>query len=162
MAVVRGASQLGIRVEGLNELQSQFERIGKMPKKYLTKAAKVGSDGPLKDARNNAPKGKTGMLKRGIHRKMETPNKRNKAVYRIRWNPKYTEHYLKPSSGAYGGTPPVAFYPNSQEYGFKVKNGKVAGRYFVAKAIQKNQDHSLKKIVDSLNDSISTLLNSSG
>lgn len=162
MAVVRGASSQGIYVVGLQELQSQFERIGKMPKKHLTKAAKAGSQGPLRAARANAPTGKTKMLKKGLHQKMETPNKRNKTVYRIRWNPKYTDDYRKPSSGAYGAVKTPAYYPHSQEYGFKTKNGYVKGRYFITKAIERHQSSSLKKIVKSLNESITTLTNSSG
>lgn len=158
LAEIRGASLLNIKVEGLEQLQSQFEKIGKMPKKYLTKSAKVGSDAPLKDARSSAPVGETGLLKKGLHRKMETPNKRNKAVYRIRWNPKYTEQYLKPTTGIYDGKTPFAYYPHSVEYGFKSKHGRVQGQYFVTKAIERNQADSLQKIVDSLNDSIDQLL----
>ena len=155
MAEIRGAT---FRVEGLQELQAQFERIGKMPKKYLTKAAKVGSDGPLKEAKGSAPVGKTGLLKKGLQRKMETPNKRNKSVYRIRWSPNYTDQYLKPTTGAYGGKTPFAYYPHSVEYGFKSRGGRVQGQYFVTKAIERNQADSLQKIVDSLNESLDQLL----
>lgn len=157
MAFIRGASSQGIYVEGLEELQKQFERIGKMPKKYLTRAAKAGSDDPLKAAKTSAPRGKTGFLKKGLERKMETPNKRNKSVYRIRWSPKYTEQYLKPTTGKYGGKTPYAYYPHSVEYGYKAKHGHVAGQYFVAKAIERTQGSSLQKIVDSLGKSIDEL-----
>ena len=154
MAEIRGAR---FSVSGLQELQSQFERIGKMPKKYLTRAAKQGSDGQLKTAKADAPVGKTGLLKKGLHRKMETPNKRNKAVYRIKWNPNYTEQYLKPTTGAYGGKTPFAYYPHSVEYGFKSKNGRIQGQYFVTKAIEKTEKDSAQKIIDSLSDSIEEL-----
>jgi hypothetical protein len=158
MAVVRGASGLNIRVDGLEELQRQFDRIGKMPKKYLTKSAKAGIADPERQAKADAPVGKTGLLKKSIKKKMETPNKRNKSVYRLRYDPKFTDDFLKPSSGAYGGKPPKAYYPASVEYGFKTKYGKVAGQYNMANAIKAHQSGSLKKIVDSLNDSIDTLL----
>ncbi len=158
MAEVRGANSLNIRVEGLEELQRQFNRIGKMPKKYLTKSAKAGMADPERQAKADAPKGKTGNLKKSIKKKMETPNKRNKAVYRLRYNPTMTPLFLKPSSGAYGGKPPVAYYPASVEYGFKTKSGKVAGQFNMAKAIQQHQESSLKKIVDSLNQSIDDLI----
>jgi hypothetical protein len=163
LAEIRGANKLKIEVEGLRELQKQFDAVGKLPKKYLTKASKLGSDGPLNDARESAPKGKSGMLKRGLQRKMETPNKRNKAVYRIWFNPKYVEHYKGKKikrPGLYGANPPRehGYYPISVEYGFKKKKGRVEGRYFVAKAIKKNTTQSLQKIIDSLNDSISTVL----
>ncbi len=158
MATVRGAIDLNIRVEGLTELEAQFARIGKMPKKYLTKSAKAGMADPERQAKTDAPKGKTGNLKKSIKKKMETPNKRNKAVYRLRYNPEMTPLFLKPSSGAYGGKPPNAYYPASVEYGFKTKYGKVAGQFNMANAIKMHQESSLKKIVDSLNDSIDDLI----
>lgn len=151
--------KLKIQVEGLAHLQSQFDRLGtKFPKKEITRAAKLGSNDPLRDAKAFAPKGKTGLLKKGLHRKMETGNRRVKTVYRIRWNKKYSEDYLKKSSGVYGGKPPLAFYPHSQEYGFKTKYGYKRGRYFVTKAIDKNAKSSLDKIVKSLNKSVTDLL----
>lgn len=155
MAVVRGAN---FQIEGLNDLERQFRRIEKMPKKHLTKAAKLGSNEPLKDARATAPRGKSGLLKKGLHRKMETPNKRTKAVYRIRWNPKYADHYRKPTSGVYGGKTPNAFYPHSIEYGFKTAKGKTEGQYFVTKAVEKNEQDSLNKVVRSLTESIETII----
>ena len=163
MAEIRGISGFNIQVEGLEQLQAQFERIGKMPKKYLSKAAREGMADPERTAKANAPVGKgtktRGSLKKSIKKKMETPNKRNKAVYRLRYDPKFTPVFLKPSSGAYGGKPPRAYYPASVEYGFKKKGGgKVPGQYNMAKAIQQHQGQSLQKIVNSLNDSLNKLL----
>ena len=154
LAEIRGAT---FEVDGLKELEAQFKRIEKMPKKYLTKAAKLGSDGPLRVAKANAPIGKTGLLKKGLHRKMETPNKRNKSIYRIRWNPKYTKDYLKPTTGIYGGKTPFAYYPHSIEYGFKTAQGRIQGQYFVTKAIENTEKDSSQKIVKSLSDSIDEL-----
>jgi hypothetical protein len=157
MAIVRGALGLNIRVSGLAELEAQFARIGKMPKKYLTKAAKAGMADPERQAKKDAPLGPTGNLKKSIKKKMETPNKRNKTIYRLRYDPKFTPDFLKPSSGAYGGKPPVAYYPASVEYGFKTKNGKVPGQFNMRDAIVQHQQSSLQKVVDSLNDSIDEL-----
>lgn len=159
MAEIRGASDFNIRVEGLRELESQLTRVQKFPKKYLTKAARVGIAGPLKDAKANAPVGETGILKRSITKQLETPNKRNKGVYRLIFSAKYTDHFLKDSSGAYGGKPPKAYYPHSVEYGFKTaKGGYKRGQYFMNWAIDKNQQSSLQKVIDSLNDSIDNLV----
>jgi hypothetical protein len=159
LAVIRGASGLDIRVIGLVELQAQFERLEKMPKKYLTKAAKAGMADPERTAKANAPVGKTGNLKKSIKKKMETPNKRNKSVYRLRYDPKYTPEFLKTAKrpGLYGGKSP-AYYPASVEYGRKRKVGRVEGKYHMAKAIQQHQQSSLQKVVDSLNASLRELL----
>ena len=58
MAEIRGISGFNIKVEGLEQLQSQFEKIGKMPKKYLSKAARAGMADPERTAKANAPVGK--------------------------------------------------------------------------------------------------------
>ena len=91
MAESRGATKLGIRVEGLEELQAQFNKLGRMPKKYLNKAGREGIDPIVRQVKASAPKGKTGTLKKSIKKKMETPNKRNKGVYRLHYDPKYTD-----------------------------------------------------------------------
>lgn len=153
MAVVRGAT---FEVRGQRELERQFARIGKMPKKYLTKAARVGMSDPLKEARTNAPKGKTGHLKRSIRRKTETPNKRNKVIYRLVYNPSMTPNFLKPTTGKYGGKTPNAYYPASVEYGYKGPKGKIFPKtmYWLSTIMERNERSSIQKVVDSLNDSI--------
>ena len=118
MAEVRGASQNCIVVEGLEELQAQFNKLGKMPKKYLTKAGRAGIAKDLQDVKANAPTGKTGNLKKSIKKKLETPNKRNKGVYRLSFDSKMTPHFRKPTTGIYGGKTPYAYYPSSVEYGY--------------------------------------------
>lgn len=155
MAEVRG---INVSVEGLEELQAQFGRIGRIPKKYLTKAARAGMDAVLRDAKASAPTGKTGILKKSIKKKMETPNKRNKGVYRLVYDAKFTDDFLKPSSGIYGGKPPVAYYPASVEYGFKTKTGKVAGQFNMMKAVQRHETEAIHKVIESLNESINELL----
>lgn len=155
MAEVRGVN---FAVEGLEELQAQFGRLGRIPKKYLTKAARAGMDAPLRDAKISAPVGKTGILKKSIKKKMETPNKRNKGIYRLVYDPKFTGDFLKPSSGIYGGKPPVAYYPASVEYGHKTKTGKTAGQFNMMKAIQRHETTAIQKVIESLKESIDELL----
>lgn len=161
MTSVKRYTNRGITFEvyGEEEVKEAFKRIGKMPKKYLTKAAKLGMAKPLADARRAAPKGETGMLKKGIKATLETPNKRNKAVYRLNWNKKYSSHFIKPikNPGIYGGKEDQAYYPQSVEWGFPTKYGRTQGLYFVRDAIEKNQRGSLQKVIDSLWDSIKEL-----
>jgi hypothetical protein len=159
MAIVRGRGEMfHAQIVGLKELEAQFARISNFPRKEMTKAAKSGMAGPLKDARTAAPVGKTGMLKRSIRSQRETPNKRNKAVYRLVFSSKFSDYLVKESSGAYGGTPPRAYYPASQEYGFKIKNGFVQGRFFMENAMRRNESRSIQKVTSSLNKSIDDLL----
>jgi len=159
MAEVRGASQLNIQVEGLEELQAQFNKLGRMPKKHLTKAGRAGIAKDLQDAKANAPTGETGNLKKAIKKKMETPNKRNKGVYRLSFDTKMTPEFRKPTTGVYGGKTPYAYYPSSVEYGYKGKNGhvKVKTMYWADKVLRQNEASSLKKVIESLSDSIDEL-----
>ena len=160
MAEVRGASSLNVRVEGLSELQAQFNKLGRMPKKYLNKAGREGIADDLRDAKSFAPKGKTGTLKKAIKKKMETPNKRNKGVYRLTLDAKFTNEFKKDTTGIYGGRTPYAYYPSSVEYGYKGKHGhvKVKTMYWADKVLRRNEQSSLKKVIDSLSESIDTLL----
>jgi hypothetical protein len=160
MAEFRGATKLNIKVEGLEELQAQFNKLGKMPKKYLNKAGRDGIDPIVRQAQASAPKGKTGTLKKSIKKKMETPNKRNKGVYRLSYDPKFTDQFRKPTTGIYGGRTPEAYYPASVEYGYKGAKGHVAVKtmHWADKVVQSNQNNSMKIVVDSLNNSIDILL----
>lgn len=158
MAGIRGAT---FSVEGIEQLEAQFARIGKMKKKYLNKAAREGIDPTLAKVKAAAPTGKTGMLKKGIQKKLETPNHRNKSVYRMRWNPKYAEAYQKDSDGSYGGEPPKAFYPYSQEYGFLNSKGtKTHTRWyhFASDVLKQQESASAARVVSSLSHSIEEII----
>jgi hypothetical protein len=156
LAQLRGRD---FEIIGLLELESQFARIGKMPKKHLTSAAKAGMKPILVDAKANAPIGETGVLKKSIKAIMETPNKRNKTVYRAWYDPKYTDHFRKPTTGVYGGRTPYAYYPASVEYGFKTAKGKIKGQYSMNWAVQKNEQSSVQIVVDKLHEAIDELTN---
>jgi hypothetical protein len=162
MAQIKGAD---FRVEGLVELENQFARVGKFPKKYLTKAAREGIADPLKKIKASAPVGKRtktkGTLKKSVKKKMEEPNKRNKGVYRIAYDPKFTDTFHKPTTGRYGGSTPFAYYPSSVEYGYKGPDGhvRVKTEHWAEKILRANEKASAKKVVDSLNKSITELLN---
>lgn len=161
MAFVRGTNQrdVFVRVEGLEELQAQFDRMSKIPKTAMTKAAKAGMNPIVADAKAAAPVGKTGFLKRGVKAIQETPRKRNKSVYFINWWKKYSDEYRKPIErvGLYGGKNQTGYYPQSMEWGFKTKHGKKAGKYFVRDAIAKHQAESLNKVISVLTDELEKL-----
>lgn len=163
MAEIRGINlpEINFSVEGLDELQRQLDDIGKLPKRSLTTAAKAGMAPILAQARANAsPFSKSGMMKKGIKSLTETPNKRNKAVYRINWWGKYSETYKKKihNPGIYGGKKNPAYYPQSVEWGFPNKKGKVPGKYFVRSAIEQHQAQASQKIIDTLMSEIDKLL----
>lgn len=150
-------------VEGIEELRAQINRVAKVPKRVISKAAREGVRKPLADARRGAPR-RTGTLKKGIRSVMEAATKRKKykTVYQIVFDRKYTEIFkgkkiIRP--GLYGANPPreYGYYPISQEYGFKASYGFHEGVHFLEDAIKNNVDDSLKKIVRVLTDEIDKL-----
>lgn len=165
LANIRGAIGESIVVEGLQQLQEQFDNLGqKFPKKSLTKAAKAGSAAPLQRAKQNiknSNKPTSGAMKRGLKRVMETPHKRDKSVYRLWFDKKLAEIYLGKkivNVGIYGGKRDHGFYPISAEYGYKGKRGKVAGKEWIKSAIEATQTESMQKIVDVLNEEITRIV----
>lgn len=166
MAEIRTGG-LRIRVEGLEQLQRQFDRLGnKFPKKGLTKAAKLGSDPILRDVRAAAPvskKATKGTLKRSVYRKMEKGKRRTKSVYRVWFNPKFVTIFKGKKIvrvGLYGGQSDYGYYPMSVEYGFLGPKGHQEGpnAHFVSKALDKNRNSSLQIVVDTLNKEIDKLV----
>ncbi|MEH7503286.1 HK97 gp10 family phage protein [Neobacillus drentensis] len=148
-------------IEGLAELESQFRRLEKFPKSKVGKAANAGMKEPLKDAKANAPVD-MGTLKKGIIKiKEKSPKHRAKVVYRVVFDRGFNHVFQKPiqNPGKYGGKKPTAYYPVSQEFGFRTSNhGYSPGFRFIQKALEQNQTASAKKIVDVLRKEVDKLL----
>jgi hypothetical protein len=141
-----------LKIEGADELREQVKKIGKVPKKILTKSAKAGVDKPFAEAKRKLKKGKTGLLKKGFKKTMEKAKRRTKSVYRVMWDKQYAVEgkYLKKTTGVYGGKTPHAYYPFSYEYGFKTKYGRKKGQYIVRDTFEKHEKQSLDNIMDVL------------
>src|SRR4051812_1507958 len=79
-------------VEGLDELIAQIERVSKIPKRALSKAAREGMRKPLAQARKDAPE-ESGALKKGIKSVLEKSSKRSKfkSIYQMVFDKKKTE-----------------------------------------------------------------------
>lgn len=149
-------------IEGFAELMRQLERVEKIPKSVVTKAAREGIKNPLKDAKAGAPE-ESGSLKNGIIKILEkTPRKKAKSVYRIVFDRAFNPIFQKPIKipGIFGGKKSTGYYPVSQEYGFKTggNKGYKEGLYFVREAMEKNQDDSARKMVRRLGKEIDKLL----
>lgn len=155
---IRDEMGVEIQLEGYAQLLEQISRLQRFPKKFLTKSAKAGSKPVLQKAKDLAGQySKTGAMKKGLKMVMETPNKRNKTVYRLNWDKRMSSIFLKPTTGALGGKVPYAYYPQSVEWGFPSKHGYVKGKYFVKRAIEATQSEALQKMADSLNQSLDEL-----
>jgi hypothetical protein len=134
------------KVEGMEKLQKDLEKIGQVPQKYVTASARRGMNIALKDSKANAPYD-TGMLKKGIVMKGERARAKGKKVYRIVFDRNMNDVFQKPNKeGKVTG-----YYPISQEYGFFAKNGRyIPGYRFIHDSLIDNTSKIEKTIVSEM------------
>lgn len=138
------------KLEGMRELQKSLEKLGKVPQKHVTSAARKGMNIPLKAAKANAPVD-TGMLKKGMKLVGEKSKYKGKKVYRIVFDRAYNDIFQKPNKqGKITG-----YYPVSQEYGFFAKNGRyIPGYRFIHSTFESNTSKIEKTIVSEMQKKI--------
>lgn len=134
------------KIEGMEKLIKDLEKIGKVPQKHVTSSAKKGMNIAYRDARANAPYD-TGMLKKGIKLVGEKSKNKGKKVYRVVFDRAYNDVFQKKNKeGKVTG-----YYPVSQEYGFFAKNGRyIPGYRFIHDALAENTQKVEKTIVDEM------------
>ena len=135
-------------ITGIRELQQMLERGRRAPAKVLTVASKKGANIVRQAAKADAPKD-TGKLKRSIKLKAE---KRivGKKIYQIKF---IGDNLAKISQSGNR-----SFYPASQEYGWKKKDGsKHPGKHFMKHAIQLNKGTIEQTIINELTNSLRAL-----
>ena len=126
----------------LKNLERQLEDLGRVPQKCVTGAARKGAQVVRKEAKRLAPK-RTGELRRGLILYGEKVRGKSKGqkVYQIVLDRRKNNVFQRVSaSGKVNG-----YYPSSQEYGFKLKNGeRKAGQYYLKTAAENKQSESTK------------------
>lgn len=138
------------KIEGMRELQKSLEKLGKVPQKHVTSAAKKGMNIELKAAKAAAPVD-TGMLRKGMKLIGEKSKYKGKKVYRIVFDRAYNNIFQKPNKqGKITG-----YYPVSQEYGFFAKNGRyIPGYRFIHATFESNASRIEKTIVSEMKKKI--------
>lgn len=143
-------AKVKFKIEGMKELKKSLDKLGKVPQKHVTSAARKGMNIPLKHAKADAPED-TGNLKRGIKLAGERSKFKGKKVYRIIFDPAMNDIFQK--KDAEGKI--VAYYPVSQEYGFHTKNGRyIPGYRFVRDSLANNTKLIEKTIVGTMKTKI--------
>jgi len=139
-------------IEGMKELEKTIRKLGKLPQKCVTKAAKKGAQIALKAAKQNAPF-LTGALEEGIILKGEKTRKKGKKVYQVTMNPAMNDVFVKTTKDG-----KRYYYPASQEYGFITKNGGyVPGFHYLRDSLVDNKERIEKTVVDVLAKEIDKL-----
>lgn len=140
--------RLSTRVEGVAELSRQFNQLGNLKQKSITKASKQGANIALKYARKFAPED-TGLLKKSLRLIGEKKARsKKKKVYQVTFDKSYNDVLQKPikEPGKYGGKKPWGYVPMSQEYGFLHAGGFVPGYGYLRKSLKNNKTEIEGKI----------------
>lgn len=138
------------KIEGMDKLKRDLEKLGKVPQKHVTAAAKKGMNPVLKQAKANAPYD-TGQLKKGIILKGEKSKHKGKKVYDVIFDPSMNDVFQKKNAAG----EVVAYYPVSQEYGFFTKDGRfIPGYRFIHDSLADNAQSSAKTMVDTMQKKI--------
>jgi hypothetical protein len=144
----------GFKIEGMKELEKAIKKLGQVPQKAVTPAARKGMNIAIKDARIKAPVD-TGEIKDGMKLIGEKAKGKGKKVYRIVFDrAKNNVFQKKNEEGKVTG-----YYPVSQEYGFFARNGRyVPGFHFAEKSLTQNANKIEKNIVDEMGKQIDKAL----
>jgi hypothetical protein len=147
-----------VRIQGMSELMNQFNNLGiRFPKSALRDISKKAIQGPLMEAKHNAPLGYTGELEEGIIA-IEENNDPGRSVRQIVMDRSKNNVFQKPipdpkaenpqGAGTRGGERPHGYYPWSVEYGFMRSPGKkTQGQYFILRAAKKHRP-KVRKLVN--------------
>lgn len=149
-------AKINFKVEGMRELEGSLKKLGNVPQKHVTSAARKGMNIALKDSRANAPYD-TGQLKKGIVMNGEKSRVKAKKVYRIKFDEKMNDVFQKPikNPGEAGGKNKTGYYPFSQEYGFFARDGKYFPGYrFISDSLIENTSKIEKTIVTEMKTKI--------
>lgn len=132
----------------LIRLKKMVGRLGKLPQKCVTKAAKVGSEPVLRETKRLAP-WQFGYLEKGIILKPEKTRKRGKKMYEVVFDRNMNHIFRKPVKNPGTGKKNTAYYPTSMEYGFDLKNGKgrFEGERFMQIAAKNKESQARDKII---------------
>ena len=138
------------KIEGMAQLQKSIDRLGKVPQKYVTPAAKKGMNIVLRDSKASAPFD-TGTLKKGIKLAGEKSRYKGKKVYEVVFDRAMNDVFQK--KNAEGKI--TAYYPVSQEYGYFTKSGRyIPGFKFIHHSLAKNTQIVSNTMVSTLKKKI--------
>jgi len=143
-------AKVKFKIEGMKELQKSIKKLGKVPQKCVTPAARKGMNIALKQSKKDAPYF-TGALQKGIKLVGERSKSKGKKVYRVVFDRAMNDVFQKPNKeGKITG-----YYPISQEYGFFAKNGRyIPGFRFIRDSLTDNTSRIEKTIVSEMKKKI--------
>lgn len=142
------------KIEGMKEIQRSIKKLGEVPQKCVTPAARKGMNLALKNAKNNAPV-ETGELKNGMKLIGEKARAKGKKVYQVVFDRAKNDIFQKKNKDG----KVTGYYPASQEYGFFARNGRyIPGFHFMKKSMENNNLAIANKIIEEMGKNIDKAL----
>jgi hypothetical protein len=139
----------------MDDLERSIKKLGGAPQKCVTKAAKAGASIPLKAAKKGGWVDQSGEMRKGIVMKGEKQHVQGKKVYAVLMDPAKNDIFVKMSKDG----KKRYYYPASQEYGFRTRNGGyVPGFHFLKKAMEDNPKAIERKVVDVMSKEVDKAL----
>jgi len=146
------------KIDGMDKLKKDLERLGKVPQKYVTASAKKGMSPILKDAKANAPFD-TGNLKKGMILKGERSRHKGKKVYDVVFDDSMNDIFQKKNANGEA----TGYYPASQEYGYFSRSGRyIPGYRFIHDSLSNNAERASKTMIDTMQSKIDTEIRKAG
>lgn len=132
------------------KLNRAIKRLGDVPQKCVTKAARKGGNVVMKAVKDAAPVD-TGALKRGLKLKAEKSRKKGKKVYEITFPASENDVFQKRNAdGEITG-----YYPVSQEYGYFARNGRyIPGYHYMRESANAKADEMSGVTLKTLSEEI--------
>jgi hypothetical protein len=129
-------------IKGMLELKRCIARLGELPQRCVTPAAKAGATIALRAARKKAPFD-TGELRKGIVLKGERVAIKGKKVSDVTMDKNKNDVFVKMSKDGKKRW----YYPASQEYGFTVHGKYTPGYQFLKSSLEDNSTAIKEKTV---------------
>ena len=152
-------------LEGAKRLAKQVKELGDLSQRSVQLAARKGAVFAQRQAKQNAPVD-LGNLKKGIRVVGERFTKKGKKVYMVAFdygmNNIFQKFNAKAKSEKASGkkVSATAYYPASQEYGWRLPNGrKMPGKFFLRNAVAKNRPQIKEIIYNELDRQMEKLIN---
>lgn len=141
------------KIDGMEELIKTIKRVGQLPQKTVTKAARNGMRIALNAAKSNAPQD-SGNLRRGLVLKGERMRVKGKKVYQVTFTASLNSVFVK----MYGNSKEKrAYYPASQEFGYTVRGKYTPGYAYLKKSIDSQKNAIENKIISTFTDEFDKL-----
>lgn len=143
------------KIEGMKELQKSIKKLGEIPQKVVTPAARKGMNVALKAAKKGGWIDQTGEMRRGMKLVGERSRHKGKKVYQVVFDSSKNHIFQKKNEeGKVTG-----YYPASMEYGYYARNGRyIPGFHFLQKSLEDNSGKIAETIVAEMSKQIDKVL----